>query len=134
MEINVEDRSHVALDGSRATGPRPTHGEQNLPLPFDDEHAPLYTVGQVAGMLNVQPAFLRRIDLEEVVQPARSDGGHRRYSRAEIALVQRVSDMADEGMSLAGIKRILALDVEVADLKRQLHAANTHRQTKRRHT
>jgi hypothetical protein len=42
--------------------------------------------------------------------------------------------MADEGMSLAGIKRILALDVEVADLKRQLHAANTHRQTKRRHT
>jgi MerR family transcriptional regulator/heat shock protein HspR len=105
-----------------------------LPLPFDDEHAPLYTVGQVAGMLNVQPAFLRRIDLEQVVQPARSDGGHRRYSRAEIALAQRVSAMADEGMSLAGIKRILALDVEVADLKRQLHAANTHRQTKRRHT
>ena len=113
---------------------RPTHGEQNLPLPFDDERAPLYTVGQVAGMLHVQPAFLRRIDLEEVVQPARSDAGHRRYSRAEIALVQRVSDMADEGMSLAGIKRILALDVEVADLKRQLQAANKHRQTKPRHT
>jgi len=100
-----------------------------LPLPFDDEHAPLYTVGQVAGMLNVKPAFLRRIDLEEVVQPGRSDGGHRRYSRAEIALVQRVSDMADQGMTLAGIKRILALDVEVADLKRQLKAANKHRQT-----
>ena len=85
-------------------------------------------------MLNVQPAFLRRIDLEEVVQPARSDGGQRRYSRADIALVQRVSAMADEGMTLTGIKRILALDAEVADLKRQLQAANKHRQTKPRHT
>jgi MerR family transcriptional regulator, heat shock protein HspR len=96
-----------------------------LPLAFDDENAPLYTVGQVAGMLNVQPAFLRRVDLEEVVQPARSDGGQRRYSRADIALVQRVSNMASEGMTLVGIKRILVLEAEVADLKRQLQAAKS---------
>jgi DNA-binding transcriptional MerR regulator len=94
-----------------------------VPLPFDDEHAPLYAVGQVAGMLGVQPAFLRRVDLEEVVQPARSDGGQRRYSRSEIALVQRVSEMAGEGLTLAGIRRIFALEAEVADLKRQLEAA-----------
>jgi MerR family transcriptional regulator/heat shock protein HspR len=59
-----------------------------MKLPFDDEHAPLYTVGQVAGMLEVQPAFLRRLDVEEVVQPARSEGGQRRYSRSEISRVQ----------------------------------------------
>jgi MerR family transcriptional regulator/heat shock protein HspR len=90
------------------------------PLAFDDEHAPLYTVGQVAGMLDVQPAFLRRLDVEQVVQPARSDGGQRRYSRNEIALVQHVSQMADAGMSLAGIRRILVLEAEVAALRRQL--------------
>ena len=89
-------------------------------LPFDDEHAPLYTVGQVADMLGVQPAFLRRVDLEAVVQPARSEGGQRRYSRHDIGQVQRVSAMAGEGMTLAGIRRILALEAEVADLKRQL--------------
>lgn len=89
-------------------------------LPFDDAHAPLYTVGQVAEMLGVQPAFLRRLDLEEVVQPARSAGGQRRYSRAEIARVQHVTAMADEGMTLAGIRRILVLEAEVADLQRQL--------------
>jgi MerR family transcriptional regulator/heat shock protein HspR len=89
-------------------------------LPFDDEDAPLYTVGQVAGMLGVQPAFLRRVDLEAVVQPARSDGGQRRYSRADVFRVQRVSEMAGEGMTLAGIRRILVLEAEVADLKRQL--------------
>ena len=91
-------------------------------LPFDDEHAPLYSVGQVAQMLGVQAAFLRRLDTEAVVQPSRSDGGQRRYSRAEIAQVQHVSTMADEGMTLAGIRRILMLEAEVAELQRQLQA------------
>ena len=91
-----------------------------MPLAFDDEHAPLYTVGQVAGMLDVQPAFLRRLDAEEVVQPARSEGGQRRYSRNEVALVQHVSQMADAGMTLAGIRRILVLEAELAALRQQL--------------
>ena len=91
-----------------------------MSLPFDDQHAPLYTVGQVAGMLGVQPAFLRRLDTEEVVQPARSSGGQRRYSRSEIGRVQQVTEMAEQGMTLPGIRRILALEAEVADLKRQL--------------
>jgi MerR family transcriptional regulator/heat shock protein HspR len=85
-------------------------------LAFDDEHAPLYTVGQVAGMLDVQPAFLRRLDVEQVVQPARSDGGQRRYSRNDVALVQHVTQMAGSGMTLPGIRRILVLEAEVAAL------------------
>lgn len=93
-----------------------------MSLPIDDEHAPLYAVGQVAGMLGVQPAFLRRLDDEMVVMPARSDGGQRRYSRAEIDCVQKVSEMAGEGMTLVGIRRILVLEREVADLKCQLKA------------
>jgi DNA-binding transcriptional MerR regulator len=92
----------------------------NASLPFDDEQAPLFGVGQVAGMLHVQPAFLRRLDTENVVRPARSDGGQRRYSQAEVRIVQRVSDMAGEGMTLAGIRRILVLEREVADLRREL--------------
>lgn len=91
-----------------------------MPLAFDDEHAPLYTVGQVAGMLDVQPAFLRRLDVEQVVQPARSDGGQRRYTRNDVALVQHVTRMADAGMTLAGIRRILVLEAEVAELKQRI--------------
>jgi MerR family transcriptional regulator/heat shock protein HspR len=91
-------------------------------LAIDDERAPLYTVGQVAGMLDVQPAYLRRLDVEQVVQPARSDGGQRRYSRLDITAVQHVTAMAEAGMTLAGIRRILALEAEVADLKRQIAA------------
>ena len=91
-------------------------------LPIDDEHAPMYTVGQVAGMLGVQPAFLRRLDTEAVVQPARSDGRQRRYTRAEMERVQKVSEMAGEGMTLPGIRRILELEAQVAQLQRQLAA------------
>ena len=94
-------------------------------LPIDDENAPLYAVGQVASMLEVQPAFLRRLDVEQVVQPARSDGGQRRYSRAEIVLVQRVARMAGEGISLAGIRRIIELEFENAELRRQLDELQT---------
>ena len=97
-------------------------------LPFDDEFAPLFTVGQVADMLGVQPAFLRRLDTEAVVQPARSDGGQRRYSRADITRVQQVDTMAGEGMTLPGIRRILALEAEVADLRAQLKAARARKQ------
>ncbi|MEX2292706.1 MAG: MerR family transcriptional regulator [Acidimicrobiales bacterium] len=91
-----------------------------MTLPFDDDQAPFFTVGQVATMLDVQPAYLRRLDVEAVVQPARSDGGQRRYSREEIALVQHVTTMADAGMTLSSIRRILVLEAEVAQLRHQI--------------
>jgi MerR family transcriptional regulator/heat shock protein HspR len=98
--------------------------------PFDDEHAAIYSVGQVAGMLGVQPAFLRRLDTEQVVEPARSDGGQRRYSRSEIERVQQVAAMADEGMTLAGIRRILELEAEITLLKHELADVKKRRATR----
>ena len=55
-----------------------------------------------------------------MVQPARSEGGQRRYSRHEIGLVQHVTKMADDGVTLSGIRQILLLEAEVAALKRQI--------------
>lgn len=91
-----------------------------VPLPIDDHHAPLYTVGQVSSMLDVQPAFLRRLDSENLVCPERSGGGQRRYSRAEIGVIQRVTELAGEGLTLAGIKRLLVLEAEVEALRAQV--------------
>lgn len=89
-------------------------------LPIDNLDAPLYTVGQVASMLSVQPAFLRRLDSEDLVSPERSEGGQRRYSRTEITQIQRVSELAGEGMTLAGIRRLILLEAEVAGLRREI--------------
>jgi DNA-binding transcriptional MerR regulator len=87
--------------------------------PFDDEHAPLYTVGQVAEVLAVKQAFLRRIDELRVVSPQRSPGGQRRYTRHEIRVIQQVTALAEEGMTLAGIRRIIELERRVAGLSRE---------------
>ena len=88
-------------------------------LPIDDENLPLFTVGQVSVMLEVQQAFLRRLDDFGVVRPSRSGGGQRRYTRREITVVQYVVQLAGEGVSLAGIRRILELEAQVRDLERQ---------------
>jgi len=94
------------------------------PLPFDDHSAPLYTVGQVSDMLRVQPAYLRRLDSEEVVQPVRSAGGQRRYTQDQIRTVEQAAKLASEGMTLAGIRRVLLLEGQVRDLQRQLAERN----------
>jgi MerR family transcriptional regulator, heat shock protein HspR len=92
------------------------------PLPIDDENLPLFTVGQVSVMLEVQQAFLRRLDQLDVVKPSRSGGGQRRYTRREITVVQYVVRLADAGMSLAGIRRILELEAQVRDLEQECAA------------
>jgi MerR family transcriptional regulator/heat shock protein HspR len=86
---------------------------------LDDEFAPLFTVGQVATMLEVQQAFLRRIDQQQVVSPQRSSGGQRRYSRHDIGQVQQVVTMMGEGMTLPAIRRIIELQHELAELKHE---------------
>ena len=86
-------------------------------LPFEDENLPLFTVGQVAEMLRVQQAFLRRLDEFGVVRPSRSAGGQRRYSRTEVTIVQYVAELADEGMTLAAIRRVLELEEQVRALE-----------------
>jgi DNA-binding transcriptional MerR regulator len=88
--------------------------------PFPDDAAPLYTIGQVAGMLGVQIPFLRRLESERLVTPARSDGGQRRYSRNEIDDIHAIVGLVGEGFTLAGARRIIALQAEVAELRRQL--------------
>ena len=68
-------------------------------LPFDDANMPLFTVGQVADMLQVQQAFLRRLDEFRVVRPTRSAGGQRRYTRNEIVVVRYVVELLDDGLT-----------------------------------
>ena len=87
--------------------------------PFDDENVPLYTVGQVADMLSLKQAFLRRIDELQVVSPQRSAGRQRRYTRVEIRVIQQVASMADEGMTMPAIRRIIELEQQLAEVVRQ---------------
>ena len=85
---------------------------------LDDEHAPLFTVGQVAEMLAVKQAFLRRVDELRVVSPQRSAGGQRRYTRYELRVIQQVVTMADEGITLQAVRRIFELEQQLTEVTR----------------
>jgi MerR family transcriptional regulator, heat shock protein HspR len=87
--------------------------------PFEEEDVPLYTVGQVADMLSLKQAFLRRIDELQVVSPQRSAGRQRRYTRVEIRIIRQVASMADEGMTIPAIRRIIELEEQLTEVVRQ---------------
>ena len=86
-------------------------------LPLDDENRPLFTVGQVSEMLEVQQAFLRRLDEFNVVSPSRSAGGQRRYTRNEIIIVRYVVELVDGGLTLPAVRRVLELEERVRELE-----------------
>ncbi len=91
-------------------------------LPLDDANMPLFTVGQVAEILEVQHAFLRRLDEFHVVRPSRSAGGQRRYTRNEIVVVRYVVELIEGGLTLPAIRRVLQLEARVRELEAERDA------------
>jgi MerR family transcriptional regulator/heat shock protein HspR len=81
---------------------------------LDDEDYPAVAMGQAAELLDVQPAFLRSLDAAGVVTPERSGGGHRRYSRRQLAYAARMRELFDEGLTLDAAARIVNLQDELA--------------------
>ena len=81
---------------------------------MDDPSAPLYTVGVVAELVGVDPQVVRGYDRRGIVEPTRSDSGQRRYSRNDVARLSRAMRLADEGVSSAGIGRVLDLEDRLA--------------------
>ena len=75
---------------------------------LDDPDYPAYTTGRAAEVLGVRQAFLRALDSSGAVSPQRSAGGHRRYSRRQLAFAQRIRDLFDQGHNLASALRILS--------------------------
>jgi len=90
---------------------------------LDDQDYPVATMGQAAQLLGVQPAFLRSLDAAGFLTPQRSPGGHRRYSRRQLALAARMRELFDEGMTLDAAARIVMLQDELAETKEELAAA-----------
>ena len=87
---------------------------------FDDADYPAYTMGRAADMIGVTPAFLRSLGAAGLIEPQRSDGGHRRYSRHQLQLAQRVRQLLDEGILLAAACRIVTLEDRLAAAHRRI--------------
>lgn len=87
---------------------------------FDDADFPAYTMGRAADMLGVTPAFLRSLGSAGLIEPERSHGGHRRYSRHQLKLAGRVRQLLDEGMLLGAACRIVMLEDRLAAAHRRI--------------
>jgi MerR family transcriptional regulator/heat shock protein HspR len=87
---------------------------------FDDADFPAYTMGRAAEMIGVTPAFLRSLGTAGLIEPERSLGGHRRYSRHQLQLAGRVRQLLDEGMPLAAACRIVKLEDRLAAAHRHI--------------
>lgn len=90
------------------TQPRGIHDK------LDDQDYPAYTMGLAAELLGVQPAFLRSLDAAGLLNPGRSAGGQRRYSRAELTVALYVRELLDQNMPLAAAIRIVSLEHQLA--------------------
>ena len=87
---------------------------------LDDVDAEVYTIGQAAELLGAPVAALRRLDDAGALRPGRSAGRHRRYSRRQLLLAQRVLAIVAEGTAITAARRIADLEGEVRDLRSQL--------------
>jgi MerR family transcriptional regulator, heat shock protein HspR len=89
-----------------------------LDLPDD---APVYVISVAAELTGMHPQTLRQYDRLGLVSPGRTGGGGRRYSLRDIEQLREVARLSqEEGISLAGVRRILDLENEVAALRAQL--------------
>lgn len=96
-------------------------------LPIDDKNLPLFTVGQVAATLEIQHAFLRRLDEYNVVRPSRSAGGQRRYTRHEVTRVAYVLRLVEDGLTLSAVRRVLQLEAQVRQLEERIRELESER-------
>ena len=83
----------------------------------------VYVISVAAELAGMHPQTLRIYERRGLVQPARTQGGNRRYSDADIERLQRISDLADQGMNLEGIRRVMELEFENQRLRAELSRA-----------
>lgn len=80
----------------------------------------MYVISVAAELAGVHPQTLRIYERKGLVEPARTDGGSRRYSDDDVAMLHRIQELTNEGLNLAGVKRILEMETELERIRAEL--------------
>ncbi len=82
-------------------------------------------ISVAAELAGCHPQTLRIYERKGLVMPARTDGGSRRYSDEDIAHLRRIQGLTEDGLNLAGVKRVLELEAELMELRNRLDQLET---------
>lgn len=83
-------------------------------------HRAVYIISVAAELAGVHPQTLRIYERRGLVDPARTGGGSRRYSDADIDRLRKIQELMNEGLNIAGVKRVLELERLTEDLQAEV--------------
>ncbi|MDE3064573.1 MAG: helix-turn-helix transcriptional regulator [Acidobacteriota bacterium] len=87
-----------------------------------DQAHPVYVISVFAELAGVHPQTLRNYERSGLLRPRRTTGGSRRFSDEDLAALRRIQELTNEGVNLEGVKRIMALEAQLAEAREQLAA------------
>ena len=92
----------------------------------DNRNKPLYMISVAAELTGMHPQTLRVYESKGLVNPQRSGGNTRLYSRADIERLELINQLTDEGINLAGVVRILDMKERAEERERENEKLRAH--------
>lgn len=80
----------------------------------------LYAISVVAELLGTGQQNIRLYERRGLLTPERTAGGTRQYSESDLAILRRIGELLEEGLNLAGVAKVLELELDNARLRREL--------------
>src|SRR5438132_9580383 len=84
------------------------------------EQRAVYVISVAAELAGVHPQTLRIYERKGLIEPSRTEGRSRRYSDRDIALLQRIQELTNEGVSLAGVRKVLELEADLDEARERI--------------
>jgi MerR family transcriptional regulator/heat shock protein HspR len=101
-------------------------------MDFAGRDRAVYVISVAAELAGVHPQTLRIYERKGLVDPARTGGGSRRYSDADIERLRKIQELTSAGLNLEGVRRVLALEAEVDRLRDEVRALEAELNTRSR--
>jgi len=92
---------------------------------MNKEERALYIISVAAELAGVHPQTLRIYERKGLIEPARTQGRSRRYSDRDVKLLRRIQELTNDGVSLAGVKKILELEADLEDAQAEIEQLRT---------
>ena len=109
-------------------------------MPDRDANQAVYVISVAAELAGMHPQTLRIYERKGLLDPSRTSGGSRRFSERDLERLRHIQELTATGLNLEGVRRVLQLEAELAQLREQLvqvqsqaldAVAATHRQYRR---